>query len=106
MRNILALIGAAVLGFAVLGWYLQWYKVGTEPTSDGHRKVNIDFSTTKIAEDVKAGEQKVINALPTGDKGTTTTPAPEKKVQGQTTGFQFNPDGSVTIAPQYKNVGN
>ena len=107
MRNILALIGAAVVSFGILGWYLGWYKIGTEPSADGHRKINVDLNTPKIAADVKTGEQKVINMLPGDSKGTPATP--QKEVPAQTTGFQFNPDGSVTITPpkvEFKTTGN
>jgi hypothetical protein len=102
MRNILALIGAAVLVFAVLGWYFGWYKLGAEPAADGHRK--IDVNTHKIVEDVKKGEQKVIDLITNETKGTTVAPTPptppvDKKVPGQTTGFQYNADGTWSIVP-------
>jgi hypothetical protein len=101
MRNILALIGAAVVVFGGLGWYLGWYQLGTTPSGDGHRQINVDLNTKKIADDVKKGEQKVSDVISKETKGTITpTPAPGgNTVPGQTTGFQFNPDGSVTIVP-------
>lgn len=100
MKNLLALIGLAVVLVVGLGWYLGWYQVATEPTTDGHRKINVDLNTKKITEDVKKGEKVVGGILsPEGkDAPRPSTPTPtEKKVDGQTTGFQFAPDGSATI---------
>ena len=114
MRNILALIGALVVGFAALGWYLEWYKIGTKPGSDGHREINVDLDTKKIIEDEQNLQKKVTGAVSGDSKGTNTTivpnlPTPEpKKVEGQTTGgggIRFNPDGSVDFVSPYKNVG-
>src|SRR5947208_2280392 len=31
MRNLLALLGAAVVAFAVVGWFLGWYQIKTTP---------------------------------------------------------------------------
>jgi|ERR1022692_652548 hypothetical protein len=101
MRNILALVGLAVVVFGGLGWYLGWYQLGTTPGADGHRQINVDLNTKKIADDVKKGEQKVSDVISKESNGTIApTPAPDvKTVPGQTTGFQFNNDGSVTIVP-------
>jgi hypothetical protein len=115
MRNILALIGAVVLIVAGLGWYFGWYQLGTDPASDGHRKINVDVNTQKIVDDVKKGEQKVSDLITHETKGstppahTTTTPATQKKVDGQTTGFQFDKDGSVKIVlpkVEFKTTGH
>ena len=97
MRNILALVGAAVVVFGGLGWYLGWYKVATEPTADGHRHINVDLNPKKILEDGQTGAKKVSDLISNETKGTPPAPVPEKKVEGQTTGFQFNSDGSATI---------
>ncbi len=32
MKNLLALVGAAVVTFAGLGWYLGWYNLTRQPT--------------------------------------------------------------------------
>lgn len=51
MRNLLALIGAVVVGFAVLGWYLGWYQLSLTKTNDGKIRVETDVNTKKVVED-------------------------------------------------------
>jgi hypothetical protein len=113
MKNILALIGLAVVLTVGLGWYQGWYKIGTTPGADGHRQINVDVNTKKITEDEKKLQQKVTDVISsqTQSQGNGIVPnvptaQTEKKVEAQTTGFQFNPDGSVTIVPQFKNIGS
>lgn len=94
MKNILALIGLAVVLVGGLGWYLGWYQLGTEPAASGHRKINVDVNTNKITDDLKKGTQRVGDLITPDGKGTQT---PEKKVEGQPTGLHINPDGSATF---------
>jgi hypothetical protein len=63
MRNLLALLAAAVLVTAGVGWYLNWFHVQSVAEPFGHRSVNIDINSPKIKEDLKAGEAKVQEAL-------------------------------------------
>jgi len=58
MKNLLAFVGGVIVTFAGLGWYLDWYKVKSEAGPAGHHKVNIDFDSAKIADDVQKGVQK------------------------------------------------
>ena len=59
MRNLLALIGAAVLTFGAVGWYLGWYKVKPAPISaPGHQSLKVDINHQKIKADLDEGEQK------------------------------------------------
>lgn len=53
MRNVLALLAACLLGFAAVGWYLNWYQLSSTASSSGHQSVNIDINGVKIREDVK-----------------------------------------------------
>lgn len=78
LRSLLTLLGAAVLTFAVVGWFLGWYQIKTTPGADGHRQVNIDFNGPKIAEDVSKGTKKITNLLekPAPQGGTTPTVPP------------------------------
>jgi hypothetical protein len=58
MRNILALLGAAVVAFLIVGWYLGWYQVSNVPTAHGPQSVHVDINPTKISDDVKKGVEK------------------------------------------------
>jgi hypothetical protein len=81
----LAFLAAVVLTVAVLGWYLDWYKVGTHPAAEGHQNLSIDINTTKIGEDLQKGEQNLQKILEKnakqaagsiGDKGAAEKKAP------------------------------
>jgi hypothetical protein len=79
----LTLLGAAIVTFAVVGWFLGWYKVHTSPGSDGHRHVDIEFNGKKIQEDIKRGEQRVLDTV-------------QHRSSSGTTGQQ-TPGGVVTL---------
>jgi hypothetical protein len=64
MRNLLALLGFALVTFLALGWYLDWYRITPKASATaGHQGVEIDINRKKIGEDVsrgiKVGEDKV-----------------------------------------------
>ena len=52
MRNLLALIGAAVVAFVGLGWYLGWYTFALEPSANGKQRIQLDVDTDKLTDDV------------------------------------------------------
>jgi hypothetical protein len=58
MKNLLALVGAAIVTFAALGWYLDWYKINTDAAPAGHHNVSIDLNSPKIIKDVHKGVEK------------------------------------------------
>ncbi len=58
MRNLLAFLAAALLTFAGVGWYLDWYRIKSTPAPSGHHQLNIDVNRSKILEDVHKGVQK------------------------------------------------
>lgn len=60
MRNMLAFAAALGITFGVAGWYLDWYKIQSTPSTTGHHNVNVDINTKKIGEDIKRGEEKLI----------------------------------------------
>jgi hypothetical protein len=51
MRNLLALIGLAVVGFAGIGWYMGWYKLSFSRSSDGNLEIKTDVNTQKVGAD-------------------------------------------------------
>jgi hypothetical protein len=63
MRNLLALLGAALVTFAIAGWWLDWYKIKTAPDPSGHREVNIDINGPKIKQDLHKGGEKLREAF-------------------------------------------
>jgi hypothetical protein len=64
MRNLLALLGFALVTFLIVGWYLDWYHVTPrQTTAPGHQGLEIDVNRKKIGDDVnkgiKAGEDEI-----------------------------------------------
>ena len=59
MRNLLALIGLALVVFLGLGNYLGWYKFSSSTGLDGKQHISFDVDTKKIAADSKEGLEKV-----------------------------------------------
>ena len=55
MRNTLAFVGAAVVAFLGLGYYLGWYNIVREPSASGHSRLQVDIDRDKIGKDVKKG---------------------------------------------------
>lgn len=55
MRNLLALIGALVIGFGGLGWYFGWYKLNVTKTTDGTIRIETDVNGPKVVQDVGDG---------------------------------------------------
>src|SRR5262245_64803652 len=96
MRNLLALLAAALLVFAGVGWYLGWYKISSTSDESGHRKINIDLDKNKIADDLNKGREKLRDLLTNKEKegqqqttGTAAAPAP----------FHTTSDGVLVLPP-------
>ena len=53
MRNLFALIGAAVVLFSGLGWYLGWYTFALESAAGGKQRLQLDVDTDKLTDDVE-----------------------------------------------------
>lgn len=78
MRNFLALIGAVVVLFVGLGWYLGWYSFMLSPGAEGKQRLQVDVDTKKIADDAKKVGQAANNVIQSATKDDTkgATPAP------------------------------
>jgi hypothetical protein len=80
MRNLLALVGAAVILVAVVGWYRNWYSIETGPASGGHQSVNIEIDRSRISNDIQRGEERLHDALERSRKDSATpVEAPRKE---------------------------
>ncbi|MBA4065824.1 MAG: hypothetical protein C0501_19315 [Isosphaera sp.] len=66
MRNLLALIGLAVVVFGLVGWYCGWYKVSFARKPDGKLEIQTDLDTRKVSDDSAAFFEKVGKVL--GDR--------------------------------------
>ena len=74
MRNLLALVGLAVVLFGGCGWYFQWYTFATRTGPDGKRQILLDVDTKKIADDARQLGEKVGHAA--DSTAAPATPAP------------------------------
>src|SRR5262249_26122101 len=69
MRNVLAFLAAATLTVLGVAWYLGWYRVSSAPADEGKKKVNIEFNTTRIGDDLHKGGQKIHQLIENSRKG-------------------------------------
>jgi biotin carboxyl carrier protein len=58
MKNLLALAGALVLTFVVVGYFLGWYQVESTNTVGG-KEYKIEVNSTKVSDDLNKGREKV-----------------------------------------------
>ena len=58
MRNLLALLGLALVLFFAIGYYRGWYDFTKSPTPTG-QSIQFDVHTKKIGEDVERGGKAV-----------------------------------------------
>lgn len=78
MRNLLALVGAAVVTILGVGWYLDWFHVHRAPSVNGKTNINVEFNTNKISDDLHKGSEKLQSAIEKklADKKEETPPNP------------------------------
>ena len=88
MRNLLALIGLAVVLFFGLGWYLDWYSFAIQSREDGKKRIELDVDTNKIMTDTKSGVEKV-GAIIESPKNAATTSVSSSEMKPVTTSVQF-----------------
>jgi len=78
MRNFFALVGLAIVAFAGLGWYLDWYHLSRQPATTGTQRFQVDVNPNKIADDVKKGIEQgseIVEKL-RDEKAQNSSPAP------------------------------
>jgi hypothetical protein len=97
MRNLLALLGAALVVFAVVGWYRGWYQFETTAGAGGQHDVKIEINGPKIEKDLHRGTQKIENALENKVKNLQPGAPPASPALPQA--VQLPPPGPVLGAP-------
>lgn len=85
MRNLFALIGFAVVAFAVVGWYCGWYQLTLNKGAGGKVEIKTEVDTKKVADDSSTFFQKLGQILSERAQSATTGNA-EGKTQPGTTG--------------------
>ena len=107
MRNLLALVGLLVVGFAGFGWYLGWYKLSFSRTNEGNLEIKTNVDTKKVGQDAtdavknaaaSLGEH-IVNVQDTKSTAPTTPP-------GGTPGPMTPPQGSILNPPTLPSVPN
>jgi hypothetical protein len=73
MRNLLALIGLAVVIFGGVGWYCGWYKLSVNRGQDGNLQISTEVDTHKVSEDSSSFFKKVGQMV--GDKANNGQPS-------------------------------
>jgi hypothetical protein len=108
MRNLLALIGLAVVALAAIGWYCEWYKLTVTRDQSGQPEIKTTVNTDKVADDssafFKRMEELVSEKVRAGEKkpepSTTPSniPGPIAPVKGQAP-TRFSEPVSGPLAP-------
>ncbi len=83
MRNLLALVGFALVTFLAVGYYLDWYHITPKATATpGQQGEEIIINKKKISDDVnrgiKVGEEKVHELMDKNGKPLATTTGPAR----------------------------
>ena len=108
MRNLLALIGLAVVALAAIGWYCEWYKLTVTRDQSGQPEIKTTVNTEKVADDssafFKRMEQLVTDKVRSGEQKPEPStapgglPGPVAPVKGQAPS-RFDAPVSGPLAP-------
>ena len=90
MRNLLALLGAALVAFLGLGWYLGWYQISGVPGPGGKQSVSVEVHPGKVATDVGKIADRVGEGVDSLRDKAKDKPAPLTTPQGPASRF-FGP---------------
>jgi hypothetical protein len=104
MRNLLALLGLLVVGFAAVGWYCGWYKLSINREPDGNLQIKTNVNTDKVVDDTSGFFRKLGElAEQRGEKTQPVTP-PAKTPAAPSKGDGF--DGGWLLSPSKPAGGN
>lgn len=93
MRNLLALIGLAVVLFFGLGWYFNWYSFAVQPGVDGQRRIELNVNTNKIVSDTKSGVETVGEVIK--NRSSDETPATNRTTPSSTPAAADTPNAAT-----------
>ena len=90
MKNLLALVGLAVVGFGGVGWYMGWYTLKVDRSAGGEVQVNTKVNTKQVADDTEnwlqqAGKFLDAKVQKASDDAKVTTPGPGGTTPGPVT---------------------
>jgi hypothetical protein len=74
MRNLLALFGLLVIGFAGAGWYMGWYKLSFSRSTDGNLEIKTNVDTKKVGSDINNAASAVGNQAEKAAQDANTNP--------------------------------
>jgi hypothetical protein len=97
MRNLLALVGLLVVGFAVVGWYCGWYTVTINREPDGNLQIKTQVNTDKVSSDSSAFFEKVGQLV--GERGEKGQQSQPPKTPAPSTPAKDNADGGWLLSP-------
>jgi hypothetical protein len=80
MRNLVFLGFIAILVFAVVGWFLDWYSFTGVKSENGKVNVQLQFDKDKIQQDVEKGGKKLNDTIDNfkKDQPANQSPKPEE----------------------------
>ena len=95
MKNLLALVGLAVVAFAGVGWYMGWYKVKVDRSASGELQVETKVNTKQVSEDTSNWLQQAGKFLDSKvQKASEDAKTPQPGPAGTTPGPVTSPTGS------------
>lgn len=101
MKNLLTLLGLAVVVFAAAGWYLGWYRLSVSKNLDGTLRVQTDVDTAKAGTDLSRFGRKVEgyveNQVDKSHSAPASTPGPQSQPAAATvpTSTTAAPDAAI-----------
>lgn len=84
MRNLVFLAFIAVVLFAIVGWFMDWYSFPVVKTDQGKVNVQLQFDKDKISQDLEKGKNKFGNTVDQFRKDSAVKPTETSPTSKQT----------------------